>query len=67
LVESFVENRIVICRDVDLLSLVFARLRRHRAGAAIIFHGVQRPRLHDVVGIITKRAIADAVIDSYDD
>lgn len=67
LVESFVEKRVVVCRDVDLLGLVFARLKRHRAGAAIIFHGVERPRVRDIVGIITKRAIADAVIDSYDD
>jgi CIC family chloride channel protein len=67
LVERFVESRVVVCRDVDLLSLVFARLKRHRAGAAIIFHGVERPRVRDVVGIITKRAIADAVIDSYDE
>jgi chloride channel protein, CIC family len=67
LVECFVESRVVVCRDVDLLSLVFARLRRHRAGAAIIFHGVERPRVSDIVGIITKRAVADAVIDSYDD
>ena len=67
LVERFVESRVVVCRDVDLLSLVFARLKRHRSGAAIIFHGVERPRVHDIVGIITKRAIADAVIDSYDD
>lgn len=67
LVERFVERRMVICRDIDLLSLVFARLRRHRAGAAIVFHGVKRPRVGDVAGIITKRAIADAVIDSYDD
>ncbi len=52
----------VICRDIDLLSLVFARLRRHRAGAAIVFHGVKRPRVADVAGIITKRSIADAVI-----
>jgi CIC family chloride channel protein len=47
--------------------LVFARLRRHRAGAAIIFRGPNRPRVTDIVGIITKRAIADAVIDSYED
>jgi CIC family chloride channel protein len=67
LVERYVESRAVICRDVDLLSLVFARLKRHRSGAAIIFHGVKRPRVSDIVGIITKRAIADAVIDSYDD
>jgi CIC family chloride channel protein len=67
LVERFIENRVVVCRDNDLLSLVFARLKRHRSGAAIIFRGVKRPRVSDIVGIITKRAIADAVIDSYDD
>jgi CIC family chloride channel protein len=67
LIESFVESRIVICRDIDLLSLVFVRLKRHRSGAAIVFRGVARPRVHDIVGIITKRAIADAVIDSFDD
>jgi CIC family chloride channel protein len=66
-VDQFVESRPVICRDVDLLSLVFARLKRHRAGAAIVFHGTDRPRVDDIVGIITKRAIADTVIDSYDD
>jgi CIC family chloride channel protein len=66
-VERFVESHAVICRDVDLLSLVFARLKRHRAGAAIVFHGTDRPRVGDIVGVITKRAIADTVIDSYDD
>ena len=64
---NFVESRLVICRDQDLLSLVFARLKRHRAGAAIVFRGTARPRITDIVGIITKRAIADAVIDSYED
>jgi len=67
LVERFVESRVVVCRDRDLLSLVFARLKRHRSGAAIVFQGVERPRVRDIVGIITKRAIADAVIDNYDD
>jgi CIC family chloride channel protein len=47
--------------------VAFARLKRHRAGAAVVFRGTTRPRIHDVVGIITKRAIADAVIDSYED
>ena len=56
-----------VCRDVDLLSLVFARLRRHRASAAIVFSGSARPRARDVVGIITKRAIADTVIENYED
>jgi len=67
LVEDFVESRAVICRDVDLLSFVFARLKRHRSGAAIVFHGVDRPRARDIVGVITKRAIADTVIDNYED
>ena len=67
LVERFVESRAVLCRDNDLLSLVFARLRRRRCGAAIVFHGSGRPRTRDVVGVITKRAIADAVIDSYEE
>jgi CIC family chloride channel protein len=67
LVERFVEPRAVICRDVDLLSRVLARLKRHRSGAAIVFHGVDRPRARNIVGVITKRAIADTVIDSFDD
>ena len=66
-VEKFVEKRLVICRDQDLLSMALARLKRHRAGAAIVFRGTTRPRIDDVVGIITKRAVADAVIDSYED
>ena len=67
LVERFVESRVVICRDDDLVSRVLARLRRHRSSAAIVFHGADRPRASDIVGVITKRAIADTVIDSFDD
>jgi chloride channel protein, CIC family len=67
LVDDFVERRAVVCRDVDLLSLVLARLKRRRAGAAIVFRGAHRPRAADVVGVITKRAIANAVIDTYAD
>jgi CIC family chloride channel protein len=66
-VERYVESRLVICREEDLLSMAFARLKRHRAGAAVVFRGTSRPRINDVVGIITKRVIADAVIDSYED
>ncbi len=66
-IERFVEPRMVVCRDVDLLSLVFARLRRHRASAAIVFAGEARPRTRNVVGVVTKRAIADTVIDNYED
>ena len=67
LVDDFVEKQLVVCRDVDLLSLALARLKRHKAGAAIVFHGARRPRAADVVGVITKRAIADAVINEYQD
>jgi CIC family chloride channel protein len=42
-------------------------LKRHGAGAAIVFQGGARPRVSDIVGIVTKRVIADAVIDSYED
>ncbi len=66
-VERFVEHRALVCRDTDLLSLVLARLKRHRSGAAIVFRGAKRPRPADIVGVITKRAIADTVIDSYVD
>jgi chloride channel protein, CIC family len=66
-IDRFVEPRMVICRDVDLLSLVFARLRRHRASAAIVFSGGARPRSRDVVGVVTKRAIADTVINNFED
>jgi hypothetical protein len=41
--------------------------KRHRSGAALVFHCAHRPRARDVVGVITKRAIADAVIENYDD
>ncbi|HKN29265.1 MAG TPA: hypothetical protein VJY34_15810 [Roseiarcus sp.] len=54
-------------RRGDFLSLVPARLKRRRSGAAIVFHGERRPRADDIVGVITKRAIADAVIDNYED
>jgi len=56
LVARFAKSRAMMCRDVDLLRLAFAGLKRHRSGAAI-----------DIVGIITTRAMADTVIDSNDD
>ncbi|HEY2528965.1 MAG TPA: hypothetical protein VGJ20_13630 [Xanthobacteraceae bacterium] len=42
-------------------------MKRYRAAAAIVFHGADRPRAKDIVGVITKRAIADTVIDSFED
>ena len=66
-IDRFVDPRMVVCRDVDVLGLVFARLRRHRASAAIVFAGNARPRAgRYVVGVVTKRAIAETVIDNYE-
>ena len=42
-------------------------MKTSRSGAAIVFRGVNRPGVRDIVGVITKRSIADTVIDSYDD
>jgi CIC family chloride channel protein len=67
LVDRFAERDIVLAHETDLLSLVFSRLRRHRGGAAVVFRGRHRPKVDDVVGVVTKRVIADAVIDSFED
>jgi CIC family chloride channel protein len=66
LVDDYIDGGIVLCRDIDLLSLALARLKRHRASAAIVVKGADRPRIGDVVGVITKRAIADVVIDNFE-
>jgi len=66
LIDHFVEIPPAVCRDKDLQSLVLSRLKRRRAGAAIVFHGAGRPRARDVVGVVTKRAIADAVIENFE-
>ena len=45
-----------------------ARAAETRAApsAAIVVSGADRPRVRDVVGVITKRAIADTVIDNFE-
>jgi CIC family chloride channel protein len=67
LVDGFAERDIVLARETDLLSLVFSRLKRRGGGAAIVFRGKHRPKIEDVVGVVTKRVIADAVIGSFED
>jgi chloride channel protein, CIC family len=66
-VEHFMERNLVLVRDTDPLSRALARLKRHRAGAALVYAGDGRPQAKDVVGVVTKRAIADAVIDNFED
>ncbi|MFV0298881.1 MAG: chloride channel protein [Hyphomicrobiaceae bacterium] len=67
-VSQFMETHLVLARDNDLMSEVFRRLRRHHGGAAIVFKSsARKPHAEDVIGIITKRAIADTVIHEYND
>ncbi len=66
-VEDFMEANLVLVRDTDLLGRALARLKRHRAGAAIVYSGEGKPGAKDVVGVVTKRAIADIVINNFDD
>ena len=50
-VEDFMEPNLVLVRDTDLLSRALARLKRHRAGAALVYAGEGRPQAKDVVGV----------------
>ncbi|MGO9741503.1 MAG: chloride channel protein [Roseiarcus sp.] len=67
IVDRYIDRRMVLCLETDPMGLVLARLKRHRSSAAIVYSGEGRPRVKDVVGIITKRAIADAVIDNFEE
>jgi CIC family chloride channel protein len=66
-VEDFMEPLLVLVRETDLLSRTLARLKRHRSGAAIVYAAEGKPQAKDVVGVVTKRAIADAVINNFED
>ena len=66
-VEDFMERSLVLVRDTDLLGRALARLKRHRAAAAIVYSGEGKPGAGDVVGVVTKRAIADIVINNFED
>jgi CIC family chloride channel protein len=66
-IEDFMEPNLVLVRDTDLLSRALARLKRHGAGAALVYSGDGRPQAKDVVGVVTKRAIADTVIANFED
>ena len=66
-VDRFARPDFVLVRDIDVMSRVFARMNRRRRGAALVYKGKGRPRIGAVVGVITKRAIADAVIDNFEE
>lgn len=66
-VESFARADFVLVRDTDPMSRVFTRLHRRQRGAALVSTGTGVPRIGDIVGVITKRAIADAVIENFEE
>jgi CIC family chloride channel protein len=65
-VEALARPDYVLARETDLLSGVFERMKRHRRNAALVVSGAGVPRAENIKGVITKRAIADAVIRSAD-
>ncbi len=65
-VEVLAEPDFVLARETDLCAQVFARMKRHGKNAAIVAGGTGVPSRNDILGVITKRSIADAVIQSAD-
>jgi len=65
-VDALAKPDFVLARETDLLSRVFARMNRHGRSAAIVVGGAGVPRREDIRGVITKRSIADAVIQAAD-
>lgn len=63
-IDGLADHGFVLARKYDLLSRVFERMKRHRREAAIVVEGEGVPRMSDIVGVITKRSIADTIISS---
>ena len=59
--------RFTIAREDDIMFDVIDRLRRRRALVAIVVQGRGRPRPHNIVGVITKEHVANAVFDTVKD
>lgn len=63
-VDVLAQPNYVLAHETDLLSRVFERMNRHGHSAAIVVGCNGVPRRDDIRGVITKRSIADAVIQS---
>ena len=59
--------RFNVAREDDIMFDVIERLRRKRAAMAIVVRGRGRPRPDNVVGVITKEHVADAVFNTVKD
>ena len=63
-VDSLADREFVLARENDLLSRVFERMKRRHKEAAIVVGGEGVPRMDNILGVITKRSIADTIISA---
>jgi CIC family chloride channel protein len=58
------DRKYTIARQDDVVFDVIRRMTRHGAATAVVTRARGRPRAGDVIGVITKEHIADAVAES---
>jgi len=58
------QRNYTVAREEDIVFDVVTRMTRHGAGMAVVTKAKRRPRVVDVVGVITKEHIADSVAES---
>ncbi len=58
------DRNYTIAREDDVVFDVIRRMTRHGAAIAVVTRGRGRPRAGDVIGVISKEHIADAVAES---
>ncbi|MCA8933162.1 MAG: chloride channel protein [Rhodospirillaceae bacterium] len=59
------DDRYVLTRPDESMFVLFQRFSRGRAERALVVRGEGVPRIDDVVGVISKRLIADAVLKNF--
>jgi CIC family chloride channel protein len=63
-VGEIAQRNYTVAREEDIVFDVVTRMTRHNAGMAVVSKAKRRPRVGDVLGVITKEHIADSVADS---
>jgi CIC family chloride channel protein len=58
------QRNYTVAREEDIVFDVVTRMTRHNAGMAVVSKAKRRPRITDVLGVITKEHIADSVAQS---
>jgi CIC family chloride channel protein len=58
------QRNYTVAREEDIVFDVVTRMTRHNAGTAVVSKAKRRPRIADVLGVITKEHIADSVAHS---